>query len=55
MIKYMTVFVDQYSWYTFVYFQKHITSQEKVMAKRTFECSAEQRGMKITHYHADNG
>ena len=51
----MTVFVDQYSWYTFVYLQKCITSQETVMAKHAFEHSAEQCGVKITHYHADNG
>ena len=53
--KYATVFVDQFSGYTFIYLQKHITSQENVMAKHTFERSAEQRGMKILHYHADNG
>ena len=53
--KYATVFVDQFSRYTFVYLQKRITSQETVMAKHAFERSAEQRGVKITHYHADNG
>ena len=53
--KYATVFVDQYSRYTFVYLQKHITSQETVMAKHAFERSAEQCGVKIIHYHADNG
>ena len=53
--KYATVFVDQFSRYTFVYLQKRITSQETVMAKHAFERSAEQRGVKITHYHTDNG
>ena len=53
--KYATVFVDQFSKYTFVYLQKRITSQETVMAKQAFERSAEQRGVRITHYHADNG
>ena len=35
--------------------QKRVTSEETVMAKEAFERSAEQRGVKITHYHADNG
>ena len=53
--KYATVFVDQFSGYTFVYLQKRLTSEEMVMAKHTSECSADQRGVKIIHYHADNG
>ena len=53
--KYATVFVDQFSGYTFVYLQKHLTSEETVMAKHAFERSTDQRGVKITHYHADNG
>ena len=53
--KYATVFVDQFSGYTFVYLQKSLTSEETVMAKHAFESSAEQRGVKIIHYHADNG
>ena len=53
--RYATVFVDQFSRYTYVYLQKRITSQETVMAKYAFERAAEQRGVKIKHYHADNG
>ena len=53
--KYATVFVDQFSRYTFVYLQKRVSSQETVMAKHAFERSAEQRGIKIKHYHANNG
>ena len=53
--KYATVFVDQFSRYTFVYLQKRITSQETVMAKHAFERAADQRGVKIKRYHADNG
>ena len=53
--KYATVFVDQYSGYTFIYLQRHLTSEEMVHAKHAFERSAEQRGVKILHYHADNG
>ena len=53
--KYATVFVDQFSGYTYVYLQKRLTSEEMVMAKHAFERSADQCGVKITHYHADNG
>ena len=53
--KYATVFVDQYSGYTFVYLQRRLTSEETVQAKRAFERSSEQHGVKILHYHADNG
>ena len=40
--KYATVFVDQFSGYTFVYLQKRLTSEETVMAKHAFESSADQ-------------
>ena len=53
--RYATVFVDQFSRYTYVYLQKRITSQETVMAKHAFERAAAQRGVTIKHYHADNG
>ena len=53
--KYATVFVDQYSGYTFVYLQRRLTSEETVHAKHAFEWSAEQQGVKILHYHADIG
>ena len=52
--KYATVFVDQYSGYTFVYLQRRLTSAETVMVKHAFEHSADQRGVKVIHYHADN-
>ena len=50
--KYTTIFVDEY---TFIYLQKCITSEETVMAKHALEHSVEQCGMKICHYHIDNG
>ena len=53
--KYATIFVDQFSGYTFVFLQRRITSEETVQAKHAFEQSAEQRGVQIRHYHADNG
>ena len=52
---YATVFVDQFSGYSFVYLQRRITSKETVQAKHAFERVAEQCGVKILHYHADNG
>ena len=52
---YATVFVDQFSGYSFVYLQRRITSEETVQAKHAFERAAEQRGVKVVHYHADNG
>ena len=52
---YAMVFVDQFSGYSFVYLQQRITSEETVQAKHAFERVAEQRGVKISHYHADIG
>ena len=49
------VFVDQFSGYTFVYLQHRIMSKETVKAKHAFESAAEQRRVKILHYHANNG
>ena len=40
--KYATVFVDQYSGYTFVYLQWRLTSKETIQAKHAFERSADQ-------------
>ena len=47
--------MDQFSGYSFVYLQQRIMSEETVQAKHTFERVAEQRGVKILHYHVDNG
>ena len=52
---YATIFVDQYSKLSFVFLQKRITSAETVLAKQSFECFARDHGVKILHYHADNG
>ena len=53
--KYALIFVDQYSDLTFVFLQKSLTSEETVLAKKTFERYASLKGMRIQHYHADNG
>ena len=52
---YATIFVDQYSKLSFVFLQKRITSAEMVLAKQSFERFARDHGVKILHYHADNG
>ena len=52
---YATIFVDQYSKLSFVFLQKRITSAETVLAKQSFECFARDHGVKILHYHVDNG
>ena len=53
--RYATVFVDQYSQYAYVYLQRAITSAETVQAKHSFEHLAEDMGIHVHHYHADNG
>ena len=53
--KYATVFVDQYSQLPYVHLQKSITSDETGQAKIAFERYAQERGVQIRHYHADNG
>ena len=49
------MFVDQHSWYAYIYLQWAITSAETIQAKHSFECMAEDMGVCIHHYHADNG
>jgi GAG-pre-integrase domain len=50
-----TVFVDHFSGLSFVHFQLSTSVAETVVAKRTFERYAKAHGVKIKHYHADNG
>ena len=52
---YVTMLVDQYSHYTYVYLQWSITSTETIQAKHSFERLAEDMGIRIHHYHANNG
>jgi hypothetical protein len=51
----VTIFVDHYSRLSFVYLQQGTTGAESVEAKRAFEVFAQSHGVKIKHYHADNG
>ena len=53
--KYATVFVDQASCMGFVYLQKPCSAEETIEAKRAFEQYAENRGVRVQAYHADNG
>ena len=52
--KYATVFVDQASRMGFVYLQKTCSAEETIEAKRAFEQYAENRGVRVQAYHADN-
>ena len=53
--KYSAVFIDQFSGLSYVFLQKCITSEKTVSTKKAFEHFVSQRGIKIAHYHADNG
>ena len=53
--KYASVFVDQFSYLSFVFLQKSLTSEETVKAKLAFEAYSSTMGVEIPHYHADNG
>jgi hypothetical protein len=53
--KFATIFVDHFSNLSFVYLQKRLTSLETVQAKVAFEHYCRLHGVKVLHYHADNG
>ena len=50
-----TVFTDHYSRLQYIHLMTRLTSQETIDAKRAFEHFADQHGVKILHYHCDNG
>jgi hypothetical protein len=50
-----TRFVDHYSRLGYVHLQKDALSAETRKAKRAFGLYAREWGIKIRHYHADNG
>ena len=50
-----TVFVDHFSGLTYVHLMESISGDETVQAKEAFERYAADLGIKIRHYHADNG
>ena len=53
--RYATVFVDQYSRYTYIYLQQAITSTKPIQANHSFKCLAQDMGIHIHHYQANNG
>ena len=53
--KYATVFVHQYSGFTFMYLQKTSNAKETIQGKKAFEAVSQQHGIVVRHYHADNG
>jgi hypothetical protein len=53
--RYATVFVDQFSDYTFVYLHTSITTEETLKAKKAFDIHADSFGVNVKQYHTDNG
>ena len=53
--RYTTVYVDHASDFSFIYHHKTNTSDEIVQSKRSFEAYAKSLGVRVSHYHADNG
>ena len=50
-----TVYVDHSSGYSFIWIQKSTSVDDTLEGKRAFEEHARNSGIKIQHYHADNG
>eukprot|EP00978_Attheya_sp_CCMP212_P037948 scaffold183254_cov63-Attheya_sp.AAC.2 len=53
--RYATIFVDHYSRLSYIHLQRTITSKDTLEAKLAFEAFSMKNGVKIQHYHADNG
>jgi hypothetical protein len=50
-----TIFIDHYSRLKYVHLMTRLTSEETTEEKQAFEHFAEQHGVRILHYHCDNG
>ena len=50
-----TVFVDYYTGYVFVALMRDLTAELTLAAKKEFEHRCSVRGVKVKHYHAENG
>ncbi len=50
-----TIFVDHYLRLKYVHLMTRHTSEETIEAKQAFEHIAEQHGIRILHYHCNNG
>ena len=50
-----TLFVDYYTGYVFVALIRELTAESTLAAKKEFEHRCAVRGIRVKHYHADNG
>jgi hypothetical protein len=50
-----TIFVDHYSRLQFIHLQTDDSAVETIATKRAFEAFAAEHGVRIQHYHCDNG
>ncbi len=50
-----TIFVDHYSDLDYVHVQESTSAVDTIDAKRQFEQFCQERGVRVKHYHADNG
>jgi hypothetical protein len=50
-----TIFVDQHSDLTYCHLQSTLSANDTIEAKEAFERFCNSHGVKIKHYHADNG
>ena len=50
-----TVFVDHYSDFTYTHLQRSTSMSDTLEAKNSFEAVLRRHGIKVLHYHADNG
>ena len=50
-----TVFVDYYTGYLFMALMRDLTAESTLAAKREFEHRCSFWGIKVKHYHSDNG
>ena len=50
-----SIFVDHFSRLRFVHLMQDLSSDETIKAKEAFEQFAAEHGVKIKHYHCDNG
>ncbi len=53
--RYCTVFVDHFSRLRFVHLQIEDSPAETMLAKQAFDKFAAEHGVRILHYHCDNG
>ena len=53
--KYATVYIDQFSGFSFIYLQQTVSAQETLQSKQAMERYAQAQNIIINAYHADNG